>query len=305
MGAARQVGDAARMLLSLLLAATPWAAPTPVADEACAAAACTTTADVKVCKCVPRGENTEPGIVVEGPGERHLEWDVHAHLGEVTDFLVSSADLDGDGHGELLVANRSSESNGLAVLGWELAIIDGAKAAVTHALVHDFGPDALGPKGTLLFTEWVLADGKLVFTGREYRYAAGRLEPTKEPVRRRALDAAFEAERHAALGGKERTLLPRAFLSHASTKKGDDALPKKPVTMLVKGLSRAEPWLQLHLQRPDGELDMPSGDAPAPPLRLGDAKSRRLYPLGYAPADAEAWLVGKSVRRADGEVWVN
>jgi hypothetical protein len=293
------------MLLALLLAATPWAAPAPVADQACAAAACTTAGEVKVCKCVPAGEGTEPGLVVEGPGERHLEWDARAHLGEVADFLVASADLDGDGAAELLVANRSGESNGLAVRTWELAIVDGASAAVTHALAHDFGLDALGPKGTLLLTEWVVTEGKAVFTGREYRYAAGRLEPTKEPVRRRALDAAFELERHAALGAADRTMPARAFLAHASTKKGDDALPKKPTTMLVKGLSREEPWLQLHLQRPDGELEVPAGDAPPAPLRLGDTKARRLYPLGYAPADAETWLVGKSVRRGDGEVWVN
>ncbi len=293
------------MLLALLLAATPWPAPVPVMDAACAAAACTTFGAVRVCKCVPTGEGTEPGLVVEWPGDGHLEWDGNAHLGEVTDFVVVSEDLDGDGNAELLVANRSGESNGFAVRTWELAIIDGATPIVTHALVHDFGAEAIGPKGQLLLTEWVLADGTLTFTGREYRYAAGRLEPTKEPVRRRALDAAFELERHAALGAKDRTLPARAFLSHASTKKGDDALPKKPTTMLVKGLSRAEPWLQLHLQRPDGELDMPGGDAPPAPLRLGDTKSRRLYPLGYAPADAETWLVGRSVRRADGEVWIN
>jgi hypothetical protein len=46
-------------------------------------------------------------------------------------------------------------------------------------------------------------------------------------------------------------------------------------------------------------------------LRLGDARTARLYPMAYAPAEAEAWLVGRRVRVAldgaalAGAVWVD
>ena len=40
-------------------------------------------------------------------------------------------------------------------------------------------------------------------------------------------------------------------------------------------------------------------------LWLGDAQRKRLFPLGYAPADAEPLLIGRKVWRSDAEVWVN
>ena len=104
----------------------------------------------------------------------------------------------------------------------------------------------------------------------------------------------------------DRTLYPRAFLSHPSTKQGTDVVPKLGSQVIVKGVAREDPWLQLHLQSPNGKLEMLSGVVEgAATLRLGDAHKKRLFPLGYAPADAETWLLGRSVLRGEGEVWVN
>jgi hypothetical protein len=287
------------MLLSLLLAVTPWQTPTVIADEACARAACTSAGDVKVCKCVPADSAGEPGLVIEGPAGRHLEWDARASGADVSDFLVFSVDLDGDGAEEQLIANFVGEAGPVAVRAWELSIVDGATAEVTHALVHDFGRDVISSGCTVLFTEWELVGATPVFVGREFRYEAGRLVATREPVRRRVLDAAFEAERAAQLPSPERTLPARAFLGHPSTRKGEDPAPKAPTPMLVTGLSREDLWLQLHLQRRTGEFE----SALAP--RLGSTRARRLYPLGYAPPDAEGWLVGRAARVVDGQVWVD
>ena len=132
------------MLLTLLLAAVPaWPAPLQAPVEGCHAAACTSQAEVKICKCVPEEGEKRPGIVIEGPGKRHLEWDVRSFLGEVSDFVVQTADLDNDGRPELLVASRASESNGMMVRDWELAIVDGESEGVMHLLVQDWGPDAI------------------------------------------------------------------------------------------------------------------------------------------------------------------
>jgi hypothetical protein len=296
------------MLLALVLAAAPlWPAPQSTPVDGCHAAACTTLAGQKVCKCVPSEGEARPGVVIEGPGTRHLEWDVRSVLGDVSDFVVQSTDLDGDGKPELLVASRAAESNGMMVRDWELAIIDGQTDAVLHVLVQDWGSDAVSEKGTLLLTEWAMNAGHIVFTGREYSYESGRLEAVDVPVRRRVLNTLFEKERLAVINAStDRTLHPRSFLAHPSTKEGVDVLPKSLQAAVVKGVAREEPWLQLHVQGANGKVEMLSGDVEGTAtLRLGDAHRKRLFPLGYAPADAETWLIGRDVWRAEGQVWVN
>ncbi|PZR12668.1 MAG: hypothetical protein DI536_13875 [Archangium gephyra] len=284
------------MLLALVLAA--WPAPQATTIAQCSASACTTTGEVRVCKCIPNRGEKRAGITVDGPRERHLEWDVRTVLGDVNDFFVDSVDLDGDDKPETVISSRAVESNGVMIRTWELAIVDGSTDGVTHVVTHDWGRDFLGPKRTLLLAEWANEAGRMVFTGREYRYEKGRLEPTDEPVRRRTYDPTFETERLAAINASDdRTLPARALLSTPSTKKGADALPSKLTTVVVKGLIRDD-QLQAHVQAGD-ELST------IPELRLGDAKKKRLYPLGYAPTDAEDWLVGKTVRRSEGQLWLN
>ncbi len=296
------------MWLSLLLAAAPmWPAPQVTSIDGCQLAACTSLGSQKICKCIPPGEGARPGVVIEGPGTRHLEWDVRSFLGEVTDFVVQTVELDGDGKPELLIASRAFESNGLMVRDWELAIVDGESDSVMHLLVQDWGPDAITAQRTLLLTEWAMSKGEIVFTGREYVYENGRLEAADAPVRRRVLNAVFEKERLAVINAStDRTLHPRSFLSHTSTRQGADVVPKLLSSVVVKGVAREEPWLQLHLQGANGKVEMLSGDVEGTAtLRLGDARRKRLFPLGYAPADAETWLLGRNVWRADGQVWIN
>ncbi len=293
------------MLLSFILCAAPlWPAPTATPIEGCQAAACTELRSQKICKCVPSGGEARPGVVLEGPGKRHLEWDVRSFNGEVTDFVVQSVDLDGDSKPELLVASRASESSGMPVRDWELAIVDGETDTVMHLLAQDWGPDALSSERTLLLTEWAMNAGQIVFTGREYVYEHGRLEASGAPVRRRVLNGVFEKER-LAINSPLRTLTPRAFLSHPSTKGGTDVVPKIASAVQVMGVAREEPWLQLHVQGANGKLQMLSGDVEGKAtLRLGDSQRKRLFPLGYAPADAETWLLGRKVWQADGQVWI-
>ena len=127
------------MLLSLILTAAPmWPAPVVTPIDGCQSSACTSQGSQKICKCIPAGPEARPGLVIEGPGARHLEWDVRSFLGEVTDFVVQTVELDGDGKPELLIASRAFESNGLMVRDWELAIVDGESDAVMHLLVQDW-----------------------------------------------------------------------------------------------------------------------------------------------------------------------
>lgn len=302
------------MLLPLLLAAAPVVLPPPTAATfpESLAAACTTDGAFRVCKAVPKEAGARPGLVLDGPDERHVEWDATALPGDLDDFQVLRVDLDADGRDELLVANRAAEAIGVAVRLWELAIVDGAGEAVTHALVHDWGPDAVDEQGRLLLTEWDWRDAKaqgLVFVGREYTWKQGRLWPTKAAVLKRKLDEGLEAERAAHPG---LFLSPRKVLSHPATARTTDAVTKATARATVLGVSREEPFLGLHLERADGSLETLSELPDAKPiLRLGDARAARLFPMGYAPAAAEEWLVGRPVRvalegdAAAGPVWVD
>ena len=109
------------------------------------------------------------------------------------------------------------------------------------------------------------------------------------------------------------TRAPRKFLSHPSTvKQAADDVAALRQDATVRGLTLDEPWLDLHLERANGLIDSLSTLAEeGPMLRLGDAKTRRLYPIAYAPEDSEDWLLGKKVSvvivagdKANGIVWV-
>ena len=289
------------VLLALLLAA--WPAPTQKTIEGCSAAACTRNGAIEVCKCVPVDGEHRPGLVIEGPASRHLEWDARSFLGDVSDFVVQTVQLD-DGPPELIVASRAAESNGMMVRDWEVAIVDGASDGVMHLLAQDWGPDWVSADKTLLCTEWAQDGSHVAFTGREYRYESGRLEATDEPVRRRVFDSKFETERRAAIDkSPDRALKPRSFLSR-HTKSGVDHPAEGLHDALVKGVSRDEPWLELHLQA-TADLETISGSLESKaPLRLGDWKKKRLLPLGYAPEDAETWLLGRRVQVSGRQVWL-
>jgi hypothetical protein len=286
-------------LLALLVSAAPVTLSAPVKQEVglCSQAACTGTAEVRVCKCLPVQEGLKPGITVDRPGGAHLEWDAVAWQDTVDDFSVQLVDLDGDGAPELVIANRAIEATGMGVRTWAISIVDGKRLEATHSLSQDFGPDAVSATSVLL-TEWERQGPALVFAGREYSYGAGRLEPTRAPVLRRTLNPPFEEERDAVRAAAiDRLLTPRKFLSHASTLKGLDQAPKSSTDALVLGVSRDDDVLGVHLELKQISMLSFSSDLQAEHvLRLASAKDHRLYPLGYVPADAELWLSGRKVK---------
>ncbi len=300
------------MLLALLLATGPIVFPAPVLEEVPAwrAVACTGLEGVQVCKFATLDEAANDMIVVERPDGHRVEWPVGTWVSTVNDFIVLRQDLDGDDRAELIVASRSNESDAVSVRSWQIAIVDGARDATTHFVSQDWGPDSIS--GTsLLLTEWEISSAKAVFVGREYSYLHGHLEPSKAPVLRRELTEAFSAERKMFEGELTRT--PRKYLTHGATiKQLADALPLKKQDAMVRGLTLDEPALDMHLERENGTLESLSTlPEEGPVLRLGDSKSRRLYPLAYAPGDSESWLLGQKVSvalegdHANGTVWVS
>jgi len=289
------------MLIALLLAATPFPTPTPALLENCSRAACTAANEVRVCKCLKPAQDAVDLIVVDRPGDRRVIWATESHLGEVTDFRVQLLILDGDDAPELLVASVMSESSGMAIRSWDVSIVDGKEDVALHVVAHDFGFDAV--KGTTLqFTEWAWQgveekENALFFIGREYAYKGGALVATKSPVLRRRYTTDFEKERLAALEKSLDATLPgRAFLAHASTTKGADDPPKAFRLGTLKAVTRDEPEYELHAEDDNGQLLTFSSDGEEGPLlRLGDLKSRRLFPLRYWPWGLESSLLGHHV----------
>jgi hypothetical protein len=296
-------------LVLLLLRAAPSPLPSPRVEalEGCSAAACTGDARVRICKCVPAAEDQRPGLVVDREGGRHVEWDATAWRGQLDDFLVLQVDLDGDGEPELVVANPSQEGSLRREVTYEVAVVDGARDTLVWGLAQDFGPDAVRAD-SLLFTEWEHGAGQPVFVGREYGYRQGRLEARRAPVLRRTLDPAFEREREASADGG--VAWPRRRLSAPGTRAGQDE-PGGKVSAVVRGVSTDEGELELHLETSAGAwLTLSSGRDARPPLRLGDARARRLFPAGYVPPDPADWLLGRVVRGdfealQSGLVWVS
>jgi hypothetical protein len=286
------------MLLSLMLAATPFPAPSAVALENCAQAACTSLGEVRVCKCAAPNAQSVDLLVVDRPEEHRVIWATDSRPGVVTDFQVQQGDLDGDGAQELVVASVMSESDGMRIRSWHVAIVDGAQDVVVQWVAHDLAAEWL--KGTtLLSTEWTYQavekqpEPAFVFVAREYQYKAGTLVPTKAPVLKRRYTPEFEQERSKALAQSQDGTLPgRAFLAHASTVKTSDELPRNFTKLALKALTRDDPEYELYGEDLQGVLLTFSSDGEeGPVLRLGDAKAKRLFPLRYLPKDPEGtWL---------------
>jgi len=188
----------------------------------------------------------------------------------------------------------------MSIRTWDVTVVDGADELAVHAVAHDVGLDVL--KGTsLLLTEWAFSPAKdgqeatVTFVGREFTYDHGALKASKAPVLRRRYTPEFEKQRTQALAqGPLKTLPARTFLAHPSTQKGVDELPSafKPATL--KALTREEPEFELHAESDDGQLVTLSTDGEEGPLlRVGDARTRRLYPLRYWPHEPEALLLGR------------
>lgn len=288
------------MLVALVLAAASFPAPAPVVLENCARAACTSADDTRVCKCVRPPDVADDLLLVDRPGERRVMVATTDHLGEVTDFRVVPAELDGDGAPELVIASLMSESDGMAIRTWHVVIVDGKEDRAVHFVTHDFGFDAL-KGGALLVTEWAWQglekENALFFLGREYTYRDGALVPTKAPVLKRRYSPEFEKERLAALERSvDRTVPGRQLLAHPSTSKTADEPPKHHRLGVLRAVTHDEPEYDVHVEDEQGRLTSFSSDGEeGATLRVGDFKTKRLFPLRYCPADLEAAFIGKPV----------
>lgn len=319
------------LLLSWLLTGAASAAPltslaSPVPGElaGCVEAACTAEdAGARVCLCRAEEEAVACSVVLERAEREPLRWDGACPQRELTDFGVRRGDLDGDGAAEWVVETHVALGNGLGVDFWEVAIVPGKDAAAPLRFrAEDYGAASLVPlprgKGArVLATEWQFltrarrpAGAWLV--GRTYRYEAGRLVPTAEPVRMRRLRQSFASSRRMRCRlGERATYCAAASLQHPDVERASvDPVggPPKARGERVERVEREGACLLLHLaaREPMAAAEpMRTGCERANVARLADRKTRRAFPADYVPADAEAWLTGARVQLAGDVLWVD
>jgi hypothetical protein len=305
-------------LIALVLAAaapcpeTVSAEPVLTHIDGCGFAACTAAGDLDVCTCAESedSESTQFGV------RRGAEW-----LSQVVvsapipvfsfgGFSAPRADLDGDGHQEIVGALFLGASCGRAVQYWELVIWDGAQPAKppVRFSVEDFGEGTFarwdGERGCrLLATDWGSgADPSrgegTYFYGRWARYAGGNLTPVGgDGVLARRLLRSFQDERQQAeLPTPLRWLRPRK-----ATYRADPLLPA--------GSDRTASGKVISLDVKDGRIDLTIalegerieycyGTCPdgSPQLeRIGALPAGVAYPKGYWSPELSGWSFGSEV----------
>lgn len=183
------------MILSLLFACVA---------EYCAHAA----PDLAACKCYPAEGGPQYVVTIRRGGAVVYEGRRDTVNFTTKEIEVFRKDLDGDGHAEIIAADFSGMSNGMAVRYWTLAIVDGRTGATTDVPLVEYGDGSIRGS-TILVTSWEWIGSHLYFVARPYRYESGKLLPEKARGmwRRRYL---FSFERERARGGSPKQWLRRA-----------------------------------------------------------------------------------------------
>lgn len=189
-------------------------APRASRKPGCTEAACVVADGDEACVCKDAGSGALR-IALTRRGREMAAWPVDPMLGETTAFRVVLADLDRDGHDDLVISVLDVVSNGMAVQSWTTCVLDGrdpsrARACVPANDVPFLSMPTRPPRGgkrdcRLLAARWRWGseprrgDGLyLVGTWLAYRDGALQPDPRRPTVARRYLYR-FAAERGDAL----------------------------------------------------------------------------------------------------------
>ena len=267
--------------------------------------ACVEHGDERVCRVtVAVGDDVAGAVVVTRAGRETARWaaPVPGLFQDVRVFRTSRG---------LVVAVLDAIANGLGVASWTVhVVLDGERAPAYSFSVDEFGRSGgsfatSGRRTALWVTEWTdMPDpaGRrkrgLYLVGRPYTLEAEGLVPANElPIRARRLLAGFERAFVEGRGEVRDWLADR----RAETLRVDPALVGRAQT--TRGQATSAAWdasgfdeaLVVTIRTDDGRTVTVRSDAPAF-THVGADATGRLWPAGYRPADASAWLVGRRVR---------
>jgi hypothetical protein len=285
----------------------------------------------QVCSCVPDDPTGASSMRLIRGGVPVAEWrasiprepsvDFFYREGGVADFEVVRADPDADGAPEWVVAHLR-HVNDVGMSTWDVALVE-ASGPAPRALtleVANYGEGTLvgasAGRCDLLATEWTLdwERGRppgWYLAGRRMAYVDGQLVPVPgaQILRRRLLYSFEPGSRGVGTGLVVGT--PAADLAHPATvarvgewdaeglRTGERIATIRAVAVETDGTHQG---LRLILEeggRPTA-LGTMWGDLPLYQryVRLGDARTGRLYPSGYVPGDPAGALIGRRVRIA-------
>jgi len=216
-------------------------------------------------------------------------------------FDLVRTDLNGDGRAEHVIAHHVSEGNGLGVRWWTLYIVDDRAMTATPLRLgsEEHGDDAFVRTAQgmrLLVGSW--EDGTdprrgpgLYFTGRLYRYDAGRLVPDEaQPVRRRRYLNSFADERGRQYLQEEARgqrgvpgQTPWRWLQHPSTQRlaADPAMPPARRRLSAQAGRYLGPQVRDGVA---GPAFLPDGETVPHQMATHIFQNGRLLPAMYVPA---------------------
>ena len=282
----------------------------------------------QVCKCVTE-ETTHDGFLLYHGNTLLGKWPSSTFMGDDANYEVMTKDLDGDGTDELIVANWTGTSNGMAVNFWHIAIIR-PQAKFTSPLTFDLSDCGKGTflkvpasdKCNIVSTEWTEAKSPkgrfgLYFVGRMFRYSKGRLSPVgNTPLYTRRYLESFAVERGKTIT-EDAQGAPLLWLSNSKTgarqtdpffdKYSDNAGEDVDATIVdietKKDALNHRPSRSLKILTDTGKTILIDLYGPSTGIerskridRIGDAKSKRLYPSGYEPEDIVRSFLNKKIR---------
>lgn len=278
--------------------------------------------DYRVCKCVTE-EVKDFSFLLYHKDKQTGKWPASAYMGDDSDYEVLSYDLDSNGSDELIVANRASTSNGIAISYWEISIVqtDAAFKPPLQFMVEDYGKGTflqLSKSNTcsILTTEWISAkspqgnDG-LYLAGRLFHYKTGTLEPIANiPNLTRRYLGSFKTERFKTLSDNFQGA-PLLWLNNAKTgMRQVDPFFDRPSSRPVAVKNAIIHNISTQVDSESGfptrylEIKLDAGESVLYKLyawhvgftkfnridKIGINKSGKLFPPGYEPEDMPQWL---------------
>lgn len=148
----------------------------------------------------------EHAIIIEAPQPQALTYRSELMAGAYDRFMVTKADLDGDGNRENILATWDSQGNGMGVHTWTIRVFSANWRPISEAFeAKDWGPSAIvkspnGARCEIAITSWVEDNSRPVTGGalqaNFINMIDGTMRPSNDmPILRRRFTFNFQKQR--------------------------------------------------------------------------------------------------------------
>lgn len=271
--------------------------------------------DQRLCQGYLNDESESSDFFISDRSKQLSKWTAgDAFLGDLSQFSAATADLDGDGRSELVVAKLSAQSNGMGIKYWDVYILSSDRSrnplrfsAEDFSLAGSFFRRKASKQWDILVASWEWSGSSkpsLGLVGRWYNYKGGTLIPNqKKTISVRRYTKNFEKQRNATLSNVR---VPSLWLTPRTSRqfRHDEEIYTRPnltpwrIDSVDEVTDKGIFKLKIAVSEPpikrmifDSVKD--ASDDNEIFKRVGTRASRRVFPKNYAPADPSLW-VGKN-----------